>query len=77
MQRFLNAEVEAELKLLQVMPKAKLRQRYIALFQTEPPKAFGPDLLRRSIAYRIQEEAYGGLDRETRQLLNRLMAQQA
>ena len=40
-----------------------LRKRYRELFRTEPPKAFGPDLLRRSIAHRIQEKAYGGLAR--------------
>lgn len=59
------------------MPKAELRVRYRTLFKAEPPKAFGPDLLRRSIAYKIQEQAYGGLDADTRRLLNNLMAQQA
>jgi hypothetical protein len=43
------------------------------LFRTDPPKAFGPDLLRRSIAQRIQEKAYGGLPRETQRLLDQLV----
>jgi hypothetical protein len=72
-----DAEIEAEIDRLRSMPKAELRVRYRALFKSEPPKAFGPDLLRRSIAYRIQEQAYGGLDPATRRLLNNLMAQQA
>lgn len=72
-----DAEIEAEIDRLRSMPKAELRVRYRTLFKTEPPKAFGPDLLRRSIAYRIQEQAYGGLDPATRRLLNNLMARQA
>jgi hypothetical protein len=72
-----DTEIEAEIDRLRSMPKAELRVRYRALFKAEPPKAFGPDLLRRSIVYRIQELAYGGLDPATRRLLNNLMAQQA
>lgn len=72
-----DPEIEAEINRLLSLPKAELRVRYQALFKSEPPKAFGPDLLRRSIAYRIQEQAYGGLDPATRRLLNNLMAQQA
>jgi hypothetical protein len=74
---YMNDEIEAEINRLRSMPKAELRVRYKALFKSGPPKAFGPDLLRRSIAYRIQEQAYGGLDAATRRLLNNLIAQQA
>lgn len=76
MRRNANRAIEAELDRLQSMRKAELRERYRTLFKTEPPKAFGPDLLRRSIAYRIQEKAYGGLPPATRRLLNQLIAQQ-
>jgi hypothetical protein len=65
--------VEAELDRLPTMPIAGLRKRYRELFRTEPPKAFGPDLLRRSIAQRIQERAYGGLPASTRRLLDQLV----
>jgi Protein of unknown function (DUF2924) len=65
--------VEAELGRLPAMPIADLRNRYRELFRTEPPKAFGPDLLRRSIAHRIQEKAYGGLPVPTRRLLDQLV----
>jgi hypothetical protein len=67
--------VEAELGRLPTTPIVELRKRYRELFRTEPPKAFGPDLLRRSIAHRIQEKAYGGLSREAQRLLDQLVKQ--
>src|SRR6202158_3589473 len=65
--------VEAELDRLPKAPIADLRKRYRELLRTEPPKAFGPDLLRRSIAQRVQEKAYGGLSAPTRRLLDQLV----
>jgi len=65
--------VEAELDRLPTTPIADLRKRYREVFRSEPPKAFGPDLLRRSIAHRIQEKAYGGLSVTTRRLLDQLV----
>jgi len=65
--------VEVELDRLPTMLIADLRKRYHELFRTEPPKAFGPDLLRRSITHRIQEKAYGGLPGSTRRLLDQLV----
>lgn len=65
--------VEAELARLPTKPIAVLRLRYRELFRTDSPKAFGPDLLRRSIAQRIQERAYGGLSPETARLLRQLI----
>jgi hypothetical protein len=68
-----DPSVEAELDRLPKMAIADLRIRYRELFRAEPPKAFGPDLLRRSIAHRIQEKAYGGLPAATRRLLSQLV----
>lgn len=65
--------VEDELDRLAVMPIAQLRVRYREVLRSDPPKAFGPDLLRRSIAHRIQEKAYGGLSRSTQRLLDQMM----
>jgi hypothetical protein len=65
--------VEAELDRLAAMPIAQLRVRYREVLRVDPPKAFGPDLLRRSIAHRIQEKAYGGLSRSTQRLLDQMM----
>jgi hypothetical protein len=65
--------VEVELDRLPTMRIVNLRARYRELFRAAPPKAFGPDLLRRSIAYRIQERAYGALSREHQRLLDQLV----
>src|SRR5258707_10654319 len=65
--------VEDELDRLGTMPIVQLRVRYFEVFRTDPPKAFGPDLLRRSIAHRIQEKAYGGLSRSTQRLLDQMI----
>jgi len=65
--------VEAELAKLPTTPIANLRIRYRELFRAEPPKAFGPDLLRRSIAHRIQERAYGNLSKDSRRILRQLI----
>ena len=75
MSKDVNGLIEAELERLPSMPIVELRALWRAKFKSDPPKAFGPDLLRRSIAYKIQEDAYGGLDRTTARLLKRLMAQ--
>src|SRR5580704_7580094 len=72
-QKAADPAVEAELDRLPATPIVELRKRYRELFRTEPPKAFGPDLLRRSIAHRIQEKAYGGLSREHQRLLDQLV----
>lgn len=69
--------VTAELTALPECSIHALRLRWRALFCSEPPSAFGPDLLRRSIAQKLQENAYGGLDRRTARLLNQLIAQYA
>ena len=65
--------VEAELDRLAVMPIVQLRLAWTKLFRKDPPKSFGPDLLRRSIAHRIQEKAYGGLSRPAQRLLDQVM----
>lgn len=68
-----NPDVEAELARLPATPIVDLRKRYRELFKSEPPKAFGPDLLRRSIAHRIQERAYGGLSAASQRQLDQLV----
>ena len=71
--RSVDPNVEAEPGRLGTMPIAALRLRYRELFRASPPTAFGPDLLRRSIAQRIQEKAYGGLSKSSQRLLNQLI----
>jgi len=51
-----------------------LRSRWRALFRGDPPPAFGPDLLRRSIAQKLQENAYGKLSSAAQRELNCVVA---
>lgn len=69
----MNPDVEAELQRLPATPIVELRKRYRVLFKADSPKAFGPDLLRHSIAYRIQERAYGGMPAATQRILDHLI----
>jgi len=72
-----DPSVEREVTRIQSMNIAELRATWRIQMKSEPPKAFGPDLLRRSLAHRLQEKAYGGLDANTARLLNQLIAQSA
>lgn len=72
---FPNPNLEAEVERIQVMNIAELRALWWSKMKDEPPKAFGPDLLRRSLAYKVQEDAYGGLDPKTKKLLQNLVTQ--
>lgn len=69
-----QSSVDEELKKVEVERKAALQARYETLFGRKPPKAFGPDLLRRSVAYRLQESAYGGLPKLGQKMLDKLIA---
>jgi hypothetical protein len=51
---------------------AGLKERWRALYCTEPPRRISRDLLVRALAYRIQEKALGGLKPSTRRLLARV-----
>jgi hypothetical protein len=68
-----RTDIEDQLTALLDAPIAKLRDRYREVFHRDPPPAFGSDLLRRSIAYEIQERTYGGLKTEIRRELERLV----
>lgn len=67
--------VEAEVQRLSIMPLAELRLCWRSTFKVDPPKAFGPDLIRRSLVQKIQEDAYGALPAASAKLLNQLVAQ--
>jgi len=70
-------QIARELAQLAQAPIATLRARYRGEFGVDPPPAFGPDLLRRSLAYKLQETAYGKLSKATQRELERLVAQVA
>src|SRR5260370_10938385 len=63
-----------EIEELQEATFANLKQRWRALYGTEPPRRINRDLLIRALAYRIQEQALGGLKPSTRRLLAKVAA---
>ena len=54
-----------------------LRERWKTLYGTEPLGHFGRSLMIRTIAYRLQEKAFGGLKPSTRRLLARVAEETA
>jgi hypothetical protein len=66
------AAIEAEVDLVRSLGIDALRQRWRLMFGAVAPKGLTRDIIARMIAYRVQEEAFGGLDRETAKLLDRL-----
>jgi hypothetical protein len=63
-----------EIAALAGASRAELTSRWCALYKTEPPRRISRELLRRAIAYRLQELALGGLKPATLRLLARVAA---
>lgn len=61
-----------ELEALAVMKPPELRARWREVYRSVAPD-IGPDLLRRGIAYRLQERGKGGLTVTTRREIERLI----
>jgi hypothetical protein len=68
-----NDELERALNELVQSPIRDLRRKYSQLFSAPPPAAFGPDLLRRSIAQKLQEDFYGRLSPSIQRELDRIV----
>lgn len=66
-----QASVLAQVAALKGASAAELKQRWREVFETEPPP-YSRRFLESRLAYRLQELAYGGLSRETRERLNAL-----
>jgi hypothetical protein len=62
-------EIATQIDEIRSLNKDQLRQRWEKMFKKPVPGALTKDLLARMIAYRIQERAFGGLDRTTEKLL--------
>jgi hypothetical protein len=71
-QRIEAAAIEAEIACLRSLALDALRRRWRAVFGQTPPAALSNDLLGRMIAWRVQEQAFGGLDRESLRFLDGL-----
>jgi hypothetical protein len=66
------AAIEAEVDQIRSLGIDALRTRWRMVFGAVPPRGLSKDVIGRMVAYRMQEEAFGGLDRETVKLLDRL-----
>src|SRR5215510_14347832 len=71
-QRTEPAAIEAEIAQLRSLALDALRRRWRAVFGRTPPAGLSKDLLGRMIAWRMQEQAFGGLDRESLRFLEGL-----
>jgi hypothetical protein len=67
-----NSHPASEIGHLIVLDTDVLRQRWSELYGTAPAPRISRDMLIRGVAYRIQEEAHGGLDKSCRRLLQRM-----
>jgi Protein of unknown function (DUF2924) len=66
------AAIEAEVDQIRSLGLDQLRVRWRAAFGRSPPAGLTKDIIGRMIAWRIQEQAFGGLNRETLKLLDDL-----
>lgn len=66
------ASIEAEIAAIRSLGIADLRRRWRVTFGSLPPDTLTKDLIARIIAYRIQEQAFGGLSPSLVKLLDRL-----
>jgi hypothetical protein len=64
--------VEAAIAHLRSLAIDALRRHWRVIFGRRPPVSLSKDLLGRMIAYRLQERAFGGLDRESLRFLDSL-----
>ena len=71
-QRIEGAAIEAEIARLRSLALDALRRRWRVMFGRTPPAGLSKDLLGRMIAWRMQEQAFGGLDRESLRFLEGL-----
>jgi len=73
LQRFADpTAVEAEIERVRSLSSHALRRRWQAVFGRAAPEQLTADLLWRMIANRLQEEAFGTLDRDTLKVLDGL-----
>ena len=67
-----DCSIEAEIAHLRALGLEELRARWRSVFSRKAPPHLSRHLLFRIIAYRIQEDRFGGLKPETRRLLDQL-----
>lgn len=66
-------KVDKQIDELKIMAREELISEWEKYYGHPPPKHIGRNLLIRSIAYKYQEEVYGGLSAEARKQLEKLI----
>ena len=69
-----STTLATDLAALEKLSRGALRQRWEDLYGTPCPSRMSNSLMRRAVAYRIQEQALGGLNLATRRRLDRVTA---
>ena len=64
-----SEQISAQIAALASLSMNELKIRWRDLYDTEPPPRISRELLTRAIAYRQQEQVFGGLEQSTRRLL--------
>ena len=67
--------INQEIESLHDWDAATLRRNWTTLFGTNPPIRISRELMIRALSYRLQEKAFGGLQRSIRRELIRLAAE--
>ena len=70
---FFANNVRDSLALLECLQDSNLQIKWREFFSRNAPARFGPELMKRAIAYRVQEMTYGGLSRPIQLRLNAAM----
>lgn len=65
-------DLAEELRGLLKLSRSSLAERWGALYGAPPPSRTSRSLMIRAVAYKLQEQAYGGLAPATRRILMRL-----
>ncbi len=75
MKRPTKEQAEREIAVLDTLGTKALQERWRELYERDPPMRVRAGFLRRGIAYRLQELAFGGLKPATVRLLRKLAAE--
>jgi hypothetical protein len=68
-----GAAIDAQITALDALTTADLQIEWRRLYRAAPPTRLSRDLLVRGVAYKLQEQVYGGLSHDTRRRLRSLV----
>jgi hypothetical protein len=71
-----RAAIEAEIDRIRSLGLEALRKHWSSMFGAPPSSGFTKDIIARMICHHLQEEIFGGLDRDTIRLLDSLARDQ-